>query len=496
MVKKQNAKKKKKQVVKSEFYKQLESQKKIAEQQLIISLYSHIDNFYDYKVKVGNITDTAWKFYYILLRDLIKINKISKIDELTVNAFVSTRKEAYQKLYERYGGYKTIERAIATVESENIDGQYLQMQKYATLLRFCEMDFPVERNWDKIQKMDLEEINAYFEGLVANAFIQTDFMQDKVEDLFEDVNQLIEDADEGIDVGLPLDSPLLNDVQNGLPLGHITLLGAHSGVGKTFLTIMMHITSCIKHNEPLLIIANEEERPRYVFNLLTAYINLKHPNANFNKRVFHRGGFTDEEKKLLAEAAEYYKNNVQDNIIKFVNMQEFNMSKTIKIIKKYANLYDIKYFILDTLKLDNDTQSRANDQSWLQLQQNMVKLYNVIKPSNLNVHVWVTTQLRKDNRNSKYLDQSSLGIAKNIADVVSSLILVRMVTEGEKGGKGLVVKRGRQQVILKEDNDYMLFFWDKNRQGSTNKQAILRVDKGRNTVKDVGYTKIDQQLIC
>lgn len=495
MVEKQNVKKKKKQVVKSEFYKQLESQKKIAEQQLIISLYSHIDSFYDYKVKVENITDTAWKFYYILLRDLIKINKISKIDELTVNAFVSTRKEAYQKLYERYGGYKTIERAIATVESENIDGQYLQMQKYATLLRFCEMGFPVERNWDKIQKMDLEEINAYFEGLVANAFIQTDFMQDKVEDLFEDVNRLIEDADEGIDVGLPLDSPLLNDVQNGLPLGHITLLGAHSGVGKTFLTIMMHITSCIKHNEPLLIIANEEERPRYVFNLLTAYINLKHPNANFNKRVFHRGGFTDEEKELLAEAAEYYKTNVQDNIVKFVNMQEFNMGKTIKIIKKYANLYDIKYFILDTLKLDNDTQSRANDQSWLQLQQNMVKLYNVIKPSNLNVHVWVTTQLRKDNRNSKYLDQSSLGIAKNIADVVSSLILVRMVSEGEKGGKGLVVKRGKQQVILKEDNDYMLFFWDKNRQGSTNKQAILRVDKGRNMVKDIGYTKIDQQLM-
>lgn len=494
MTKKAKGENKKNKVVKSDFYKQLEVQKKIAEQQLIISLYSHIDSFFDYKIKVEHITDIAWKFYYILLRDLIKINKISKVDELTVNAFVSTKNEAYQKLYNKYGGYKTIERAIATVESENIDGQYLQMQRYTTLLKFCDMGFPVEKYWEKIQKMDLEELNAFFEGLVANAFVETDFMEDKVEDLFEDVDKMIAEADAGEAMGLPLESLLLNDVQNGLPLGQITMLGANSGVGKTFLTIMMHITSCIKNNEPLLIIANEEDRSRYVFNLLTAYINDRHPEANFNKKIFHQGNFTIEQKDLLKEAAEYYRENIEGNIIKFVNMQEFNMDKTIKVIKKYANLYDIKYFILDTLKLDNDIQSRVGEQSWLQLQQNMVRLYNVIKSSALNVHVWVTTQLNKNNRNSKYLDQSSLGIAKNIADVVSSLILVRMVSENEKGGKGLVVRRNGKQIILKEENDYMLFFWDKNRQGATNKQAVLRVDKGRNKCKDIGYTKIEQNL--
>ena len=58
-------------------------------------------------------------------------------------------------------------------------------------------------------------------------------------------------------------------------------------------------------------------------------------------------------------------------------------------------MYDVKYFVLDTLKLDNDTGSHVSDKSWLVMQQNMVRLYNVIKESSLNVHVWVTAQLSK-----------------------------------------------------------------------------------------------------
>src|SRR5699024_10433874 len=132
---------------------------------------------------------------------------------------------------------------------------------------------------------------------------------------------------------------------------NITMIAANSGVGKTFLTTMLHILSSIHNEEPVLIIANEEEKNRYAQGLLTAYINNKHKNAFFNKNRFLNGNFSIEEWELLNEAKEWYLNKVSDGLINFVNMNEFSMAKTIRLIKKYARLYDVKYFILDNLKL-------------------------------------------------------------------------------------------------------------------------------------------------
>ena len=300
------------------------------------------------------------------------------------------------------------------VEDTNIESYFSELQRYKTLLRLTKAGFPIEKNWKTYQSMDLETLNEVLEGLVAEAFVDTQLSNDKVEDMFSDIDEMLKKSDEGEAKGLPIGSRLLDGIQNGLALGNITMVAANSGVGKTFLTTMLHIRSSIRNGEPVLIIANEEERSRYLQGLLVAYINSYHPEAEFNKSRFLNGGFTDEEWDLLNEARDWYDSKVEEGMINFVNMNEFSMAKTIRLIKKYARLYDIKYFILDTLKLDNDTYSRVNDNSWLQLQQNMVKLYNVIKPSNLNVHIWVTAQMTKTNRRSRYLDQSMIGMAKNV----------------------------------------------------------------------------------
>ena len=126
----------------------------------------------------------------------------------------------------------------------------------------------------------------------------------------------------------------------------------------------------------------------------------------------------------------------------------------------------------------------------------MVKLYNVIKPSNLNVHIWITAQMSKTNRRARYLDQSMLGISKNITDVVSSLMLTRMLSQSEKEGSTAikVINSDGHSVQLDPERDYMIVFWDKNRQGSTNRQVILAVDRGLNLIRDVGWTQIDNDL--
>ena len=170
------------------------------------------------------------------------------------------------------------------------------------------------------------------------------------------------------------------------------------------------------------------------------------------------------------------------------------MDKAIRLIKTMTVKKGIKYFIIDTLKLDNDAGSNVSDISWLQLQQNMVKLYNVIKPSAKNVHVWVTYQLNKTNR-SRFLDQSSLGMSKNVADVVSTLLLTRKIlaTEKKQDANGLTVKSfENREVALDPEKDYRIVFIDKNRSGSTSKQIVLGVDMGRNIIRDVGYTIVPE----
>ena len=104
--------------------------------------------------------------------------------------------------------------------------------------------------------------------------------------------------------------------------------------------------------------------------------------------------------------------------------------------------------------------------------------------------------MTKTNRRSRYLDQSMIGMAKNVTDVVSSLMLVRMATQSEKvGDKSLkVIGKDGHSHLLDEDKDYMIVFWDKNRQGQTNRQVVLEVDRGLNIISDIGKTQIDNDL--
>lgn len=483
-------------VVKGGFYQKLKSEKEIVESQLVFSLYANTNYYFDYELQFEEFDSSMWRFYYRMLKEMVEERKLRKMDIVSVSAYVSTKNEKFRALYEKLGGYETIKKGMVIVESDNVESYYSELQRYKTLLRLIKLGFPIERNWKSYSKMDLETLNEVLEGLIAEAFVDTQIGNDRVEDMFDGIDDMLKLADEGVAKGLPIGSYLMDSIQNGLALGNITMMAAHSGVGKTFLTTLLHILSSIHNEEPVLIIANEEEKSRYAQGLLTAYINRKHRGVNFNKNRFLQGSFTEDEWTVLNEAKQWYLGKVNEGLIRFVNMNEFSMSKTIRLIKKYARLYDVRYFILDTLKLDNDTYSRVNDNSWLQLQQNMVKLYNVIKPSNLNVHVWVTAQMTKTNRRARYLDQSMIGMAKNVTDVVSSLMLVRMATQSEKvGDKALkVIDDQHHQKLLDEDKDYMIVFWDKNRQGRTNRQVVLEVDRGCNTVRDIGVTQIDNDL--
>lgn len=469
--------------------------KRLAESQFVLSIYKNPELVHDYEIEPTTISDMGWRIYYYIARDLINHKKLAVLDSIVVEGFVKDKGGLVKDLYDKSGGWDTIAKGKKMITEKNIESFYADITRYQIALDLIKKGFPIEQNWEQFKDMSIADLNDALEGEIASIFVNSEINEDKVLEIMDGIDEMIEEADKGINSGLPFASDLLNSIQNGQVLGNITMLAGHSGLGKTFMLLTQTIPVALETGEPLMIMANEEDLQKWQRDLLTWTINnvLK---GDFKKERFNQGAFTPKERELINEAKTWISERIEEGLIRFVNFGVFSMDKAIRYIKKYNDFYGVKYFIIDTLKLDNDTNAANSigDKSWLQLQQNMVKLYNVIKPTAKNCHVLVTYQLNKSQR-GRYLSQNDLGMSKNVADVVSSLILMRMAVESEKGEKGLQAKTLDNKIKwMSADRDYFIMFWDKNRQGNTSEQAVVRVDRGRNIVKDLGKVRISQDF--
>lgn len=474
-----------------------------AELKFVGALYNEVDLIHDYKIPNSIIKNRAWKFHYILLRNIVKQKQIEKVERVEIDMFLEELGEKAVTQYETFGGWNTIEKLKKIGVADNIESSYLDMNRFTVLERMIELNYPVEENWEIYKTTTIEQLEEIANSQASTIFEDINVGDDKVVDLKKGVGKTLENARRGILRGLPLHSKMLNSLVNGMALGNITMLAGASGVGKSFLTMSLVLSAIIEEKEPILILVNEEGEDKWHQELLTWVVNNKittgespeydsYLDSSFIKSAFHQGVFTEKDDELLDLAAEWIEKNIPDDMLHFVEFETYAAHKAIKKIRHYATSKGVKYFIIDTMKLDNDlTSGKMADNFWLQLQQNMVKIYNAVKRAGLNVHLWVTYQLNKNQR-TKYLDQTSLGMAKNVADVVSTLILIRDVTENEK--ESLVVEKGGKRVDLETHKEYMVVFLDKNRRGSTALQTVIETDKGRNIIRDVGFTKISQEF--
>ena len=476
-----------------EFIEGLKKHERMAERQFVFSLYADVDLIFEYRIDRNKIHDSSTKFYYSLLEHMIFKKGYKSIDDITVEAYVDSQKKSVREKYDTCGGYDTVVEFLQIIEPENISTFYQEVLKYDAVSRLIENGFDVYSSRKEINNMSYEQLSVKMEGIIDNIF-QGDTKEEKVVDIKAGIRQMIKDSNEGVTRGLPLFSKMLNATVNGMALGNITMVAGASGSFKTGVTLNQVLPAMINSKEKLLIMCNEEDINKWQQDLITWHIN-NIQKGDFVKSRFHQGTFSKQELRMMDTAVEWMEKECADGLITFVSFNTFSMDKSIRMMRRAIVQDDVKYFIIDTLKLDNDIGSKINEQSWLQLQQNMVKLYNVIKPSAYNCHVWVTYQLNKSQK-TRFLDQTSLGMSKNVADVVSTLILIRDVLKNEKGTQGITVqqKHGDEQktTFLNEKDNYMVMFIDKNRRGSIENQIVFKVDKGRNIMKGAGFTRIAQ----
>jgi replicative DNA helicase len=471
------------------------------EANIIGCLWSNPNLYFDYAdLERKLFKNPIWEFYFTIGLKMAK-KGINKLDEVATELYVHENEKVKAK-YEEFGGYETIQNIVAFATVENIEAYVNELKKWSALYDLVSELNVTEGSLNDFNDLDVNQLYDYFNAKLNHIFINAD---DGVEThkINENLDQLIEDADKGMNVGMPIPSPILNAEIGGIMDGQIILVGGLSGTGKTTLTIQLMLSAVFENEEPCVIMINEQDYTLWQRELLTWIINNKLLQGKdkkhlFNKRRWREGKFKQEEKELLFRAKEYLENKVQNNQIILVHFKSYSRKQAERVIKKYASL-GVKKFVLDTFKISSDRDN--NEAFWLSMQEDMRKFDDLIKPSNLNVSLWVTLQLQKGSVLKRYLTGDNIGMAKNVIDVASVALLMRRVRNDEfKDGKNEIkvidpiekrMSLSGRQVELDPNKKYIIIFIEKNRNGeSQTYQIVAEQDLGHLIYKEVGICDI------
>ncbi|QDX94648.1 helicase [Brevibacillus laterosporus] len=440
-----------------------------------------------------------WLFFYTLGQKVAR-KGIKILDEVSVEVFLQDKSKSHEK-YKEYGGYDVIENLNFYSTIENADSYISELKKWAALYEIADKLIINENTISNLSDLNVNELYDYFNAQLNNIFINAD---DGIEthNLEDDLLEIIDEADSGLNVGMEIPSKILNSEIGGVMDGQIYLLGGLSGTGKTTATIQLILSAVFENEEACVVMLNEQDHVKWKQELLTWIINNKIDRNEmpfFNKKRWRQGKFTKDERVLLANAKDYLEQKMINNKIILCHFKSYSRKQSEKIIKKYASL-GVKKFVLDTFKISSDRDN--NESFWLSMQEDMRKFDDLIKASNLNVHLWITLQLQKGSVLKRYLTGDSIGMAKNVIDVATVGMLMRRVRNDEyAGGKWELkviepigtnssITTGRE-VVLNPNKKYVIIFIEKNRNGESQAyQIVAEQDLGNIIYKEVGICDI------
>lgn len=464
------------------------------EANIVSILYKKPSELYNINLTLKDFSENVWKVYFQIIHDIMLVEKKEVIDDVVIGLYLEKHPKLKQK-YTEYGGFSMITSAMSYVNVENLDGYISELRKWNALIQLCKRGFPVKDRLSDFTDMTAEEIYNEYQLFLNDTFIHID-SDVKSYDICYKIDELIEKLDTGSAIGLPYyDVPILSKETGGQYLGSITLLGGISNSGKSTVVRSTTVPSIIEKNEKIVIMVNEDSLEKWQREFLIWICNniLK---FDIQKHIVRDGGFTKEVKEKLFEASNWLKEKSQNHTITIIPFQQYQTSKAIKEIRKYASL-GVKYFILDTFKMD---AGKVSANAWMEMQQNMVTIKDTVKSEALNVHILITFQLEKGSSTMRYYTQNNIGMAKNIVDVASTCIMIRDIYDDEYTDEKRALKvyrlegsNGKTKISVKLDKDkkYQVLFIVKNQEGAANSyQIVIEHDKSRNIIREVGITNI------
>ena len=465
-----------------------------AEANIVAIIYKSPDMIFGSNLSLEDFHNNVWKVYWQIAYGVLVMEKKNSLDEVTIGLYLEKHPKLKAK-YIEYGEYDTIVATKEYVKVNNFDGYIAEMRKWGVLIQLCKKGFPVKDRLSEFADMTADAIYNEYEAFLNHTFGNID-SDVKSYDICYKIHELIEDLDAGMAIGLPYyDMPTLTKETGGQYLGSITLLGGISNAGKSTVVRSTTIPSIIERNEKILIMVNEDSLAKWQREMLVWICNniLK---FDIQKHTVRDGKYTEEVKRNLHKAADWLEEKTKNHMVTVIPFLQYQTAKAVREIRKYAAM-GVKYFILDTFKMD---AGKVSNNSWLEMQQAMVSIKDAVKTEALNVHILITFQLEKGSSVMRYYTQNNIGLAKNIVDVASTCIMIRDVLDDEYDGEKKALKVWRKdgkngntkvEVPLNKDKKCQIFFIVKNQEGAANAyQIVAEHDKSKNIIKEVGITNV------
>jgi hypothetical protein len=477
-----------------ETVKQISVYKLSCEANIVSILYKNPSLMLEANLKLDEFSTNVWRVYFTIADDLVFKENKTVLDEITVGLYLEKHLKLKAK-YDEYGGYETIVNAGSYVKTENFEGYIKELRKWIAVIKLAKRGFPVNDRLSEFCDQSAEDIYDEYTAFLNDSFLNIE--NDIVSyDISDGLDELIEELDKGMAVGLPYHNmKIITKETGGQYLGSITLVGGLSNVGKSTFARTVTIPSVLKYKEPIVIMINEDGKQKWQRELIVWVINNIF-KEDLQKHIVRDGKFTPEIKALLFRAKDWIKEQSENHIITIIPFEKYKTSNAIKVIKKYASMH-VKYFILDTFKLDT---GKVSEFAWLQMQQAMVDINDVVKPEVKNLHILITFQLAKGNAKQRFYTQESIGISKNIVDTASTCLMIRDLYDDEYTGDKrelhvyrLEGKNGASKIPVKLDKEkhYQVVFVIKNREGAANQyQIVIEHDMSRNIMKEIGITHV------
>lgn len=456
---------------------------------------------YEYdNIQLKDFDTNEWKVFWQVAYDIIVNENKTTLDAITVGLYLNKHKKLSEKFSE-YGGMETIQEASGYIEESNMQGWIRELHKWNSVMKLAEKGFPVNERLSEFSDMQIEDIYDEYEIHLNNIFANAD-IDVKSYDISDGIYDLIDELDEGEAIGLPLSYlPMLNNELGGLHIGDVTLIGGVSNAGKSTFLRIAFLSSIFKdENARTVIFLNEEGLKKWQREMLVWIANTQF-GKDLKKYQIRDGKYDAETKKLLLECADWLTKQKENKKITIVPLEKYATSMVVKLIKKYATI-GIQYFAIDTFKMDNMDGSTVNDNTRLQMVQNMTTLYNTVKESCKNVCLICTVQLTKGSSKMRYLTLDAIGESKNIVDPCSTALFIRNIFDDEYPGKSKALKvykygqfseRTKVEVVLDPNKRYQIIFVSKSRESSAgmgSHQFVVEVDYSKNIMKEVGFTTV------
>lgn len=474
----------------------------ITECNVVATLWANPELYLEYSsdIDADMFKSQIWNTYYSIGEQMAK-KGFKHIDEVSVSTYLEDKHEL-RDLFNNLGGYSKIEIALDMVNVINLQAHIETLKKSSSVFEYVSKLALTEAGIDKLMTLDsVDEIYSFLTIRLNDVFKNTSMAGSRTGKLVDDLDNLIETANKGLNRGIPFDSPILSDEVGGICLGQIILAGGLSGTGKTTFTQELHLSAMWERQESTVCILNEQPREKWQQQFLTWIINNKilprDSKEKFTSKRWRDGGFTEREIELLYQAKTMLEDKIDGNLIIIEELESYSQKNAEKIIKRYAHL-GIKYFVIDTFKVSSD---HKGDMFWFSMQEDMRKFDDLVKPSNLNVNLWVTLQLEKGAVFKRYLTGANIGMAKNVVDVASVSLLMRAVRNDEfEGGKNEIkvikpiskeCKTSGEIIKLDPNKHYVIIFIDKNRNGEAQTYQIVAEQLlGTLEYKEIGITDI------